>query len=59
MLEDDGDMCLDWRVLYITITPAGDVSWGLNDGKKHKEYGHDLKRVKEIIKEFEPWTNQA
>ena len=51
LLEEDGDLCLDWRVLNVSIAPAGGIAWAFWDGER-KEHGTDLKRVKELIAEI-------
>ncbi len=52
LLDEGGDICLDWEVLYVSITPAGEVSWTFLNSK-HQEHGSDLKRVKELIAEID------
>lgn len=50
MLEEDDDLCLDWGILYVSITSAGKVNWAFWDGTR-SEHGTDLERVKQIIAE--------
>ena len=47
LLEEDGELCLDWRDLTVSITPTGKVSWAHLSPTEH---GTDIDRLIEILK---------
>ena len=54
MLEEDGDICLEWEEpawkSLISINPTGGVNWAVTEPREH---GSNLDRLKAILHERE------
>jgi hypothetical protein len=48
LLENDGDICLDWPEVSVSINKEGGVSWAI----LHGEHGTDIDVLKDFLEEI-------